>query len=44
MIAPAISIVLLMMFAEITRNMESNLAEKNKYNYLKLHQDGCLIK
>jgi hypothetical protein len=33
-------IVLLMMGAESTRNMYSNLAEKNKYDFLKLHHVG----
>jgi hypothetical protein len=37
-------IVLLMMGAESTRNMWSNLAEKNNYNCLKLHRVGYLIK
>jgi hypothetical protein len=32
MIASAVLIVLLMMSAESTRNMYSNLAEKNKYD------------
>jgi hypothetical protein len=43
MIASAVLIVLLMMGAESTRNMESNLAEKNKYNFLKLRHVGYLI-
>jgi hypothetical protein len=42
--ASAILIVLLMMGAESTRNMYSNLAEKNKYSCLKLHHVGYLIK
>jgi hypothetical protein len=33
-----------MMGAESTRNMYSNLAEKNKYDCLKLHHVGYLIK
>jgi hypothetical protein len=44
MIASAVLIVLLMMGAESTRNMYSNLAEKNKYDCLKLHHVGYLIK
>jgi hypothetical protein len=44
MIASAVLIVLLMMGAESTRNMLSNLAGKNKYNCLKLHHVGYLIK
>jgi hypothetical protein len=44
MIASAVLIVLLMMGAESTRNMYSNLAEKNKYGCLKLHRVGYLIK
>jgi hypothetical protein len=44
MIASAVLIVLLMMGTESTRNMYSNLAEKNKYNCLKLHHVGYLIK
>jgi hypothetical protein len=43
-IASAVLIVLLMMGAESTRNMYSNLAEKNKYDCLKLHHVGYLIK
>jgi hypothetical protein len=43
MIASAVLIVLLMMGAESTRNMYSNLAV-NKYNRLKLHHVGYLIK
>jgi hypothetical protein len=35
---------LLMMGAESTRNMYSNLAAKNKYDCLKLHHVGYLIK
>jgi hypothetical protein len=44
MIASAVLIVLLTMGAETTRNMYSNLAEKNKYDCLKLHHVGYLIK
>jgi hypothetical protein len=44
MIASAVLIVLLMMGAESTRNMLSNLTEKNKYDCLKLHHVGYLIK
>jgi hypothetical protein len=44
MIASTVLIVLLMMGAESTRNMYSNLAEKSKYNCLKLHNIGYLIK
>jgi hypothetical protein len=44
MIASAVLIVLQMMGAENTRNMYSNLAEKNKYDCLKLHHVGYLIK
>jgi hypothetical protein len=44
MIASAVLIVLLMMDAESTRNTQSNLAEKNKYNCLKRHYVGYLIK
>jgi hypothetical protein len=44
MIASSDLIVLLMMGAESTRNMYSNLAKKNKYNCLKLHHVGYLIK
>jgi hypothetical protein len=44
MIAYAVLIVLLMMGAESTRNMQSNLAGKNKYDCLKLHHVGYLIK
>jgi hypothetical protein len=43
MIASAVLIVLLMIGAESTRNMYSNLAEKNKFNCLKLHHVGYLI-
>jgi hypothetical protein len=43
MIASTVLIVLLMMGAESTRNMYSNLAEKNKYDCLKLHHVGYLI-
>jgi hypothetical protein len=42
--ASAVLIVLLMMDAESTRNMQSNLAEKNNYNCLKLHHVGYLMK
>jgi hypothetical protein len=44
MIAYAVLTVLLMMGAESTQNMYSNLAEKNKYHCLKLHHVGYLIK
>jgi hypothetical protein len=44
MIASAVFIVLLMMGAESTRNMYSNLAVKDKYDCLKLHHIGYLIK
>jgi hypothetical protein len=44
MIASAVLIVLLMMCAESTQNMYSNLAKKNKYDCLKLHHVGYLIK
>jgi hypothetical protein len=44
MIASAVLIVLLMIGAENTRNMYSNLTEKNKYDCLKLHHVGYLIK
>jgi hypothetical protein len=44
MIASTVLIVLLMMGAESTQNMYSNLAVKNKYNCLKLHHVGYLIK
>jgi hypothetical protein len=44
MIASAVLIVLLMMGAESTRNMYSNLAVNNKYDCLKLYDVGCLIK
>jgi hypothetical protein len=44
MIASAVLIVLLMMGAESNRKIYSNLTEKNKYNCLKLHHDGYLIK
>jgi hypothetical protein len=37
-------IELLMMGAGNTQNMYSNLAEKNKYECLKLHHVGYLIK
>jgi hypothetical protein len=40
----AVLIVLLMMGAENTRNMYSNLAVKNKYDCLKLHHVGYLVK
>jgi hypothetical protein len=43
-IASTVLIVLLMMGAESTRNMWSNLEEKNKYDFLKLHHIGYLIK
>jgi hypothetical protein len=43
-IASAVLIVLLMMGAESTRNMYSNLAVKNKYDCIKLHHVGYLIK
>jgi hypothetical protein len=43
-IASAVLIVLLMMDAESTRNMYSNIAEKNEYDCLKLHHVGYLIK
>jgi hypothetical protein len=43
-IASAVLIVLLRIGAENTRNMYSNLAEKNKYDCLKLHLVGYLIK
>jgi hypothetical protein len=44
MIASTVLIVLLMMGAESTQNMYSNLAEKNKYDCLKPHRVGYLIK
>jgi hypothetical protein len=44
MIASEVLIVLLMMGAESTRNMQSNLVEKNKCDCLKLHHVGYLIK
>jgi hypothetical protein len=44
MTASAVLIVLLMTGEENTRNMQSNLAEKNKYDCLKLHHVGYLIK
>jgi hypothetical protein len=44
MIASAVLIVPLMMGAESTWNMQSNLAEKNKYDCLKPHHVGYLIK
>jgi hypothetical protein len=44
MIASAVLILLLMMGAESTRNMYSNLALKNKYDCLKPHHVGYLIK
>jgi hypothetical protein len=44
MIASAVLILLLMMGAESTPNMWSNLAEKNKYDCLRLQQVGYLIK
>jgi hypothetical protein len=40
----AVSIVLLMMGEGSTRNMYSNLAEKNKYDCFKLHHVGYLTK
>jgi hypothetical protein len=43
-IASTVLIVLLMMGAESTRNMYSNLSVKNKYDCLKLHHVGYLIK
>jgi hypothetical protein len=43
-IAAAVLIVLLMMGAESTRNMQNKLAVKNKYDCLKLHNIGYLIK
>jgi hypothetical protein len=44
MIASPVLIVLLMMGAERTRNMYSNLEENNKYDCLKPHHVGYLIK
>jgi hypothetical protein len=44
MIASTVLIVLLMMDAESTRNVYNNLAVKDKYDCLKLHHVGCLIK
>jgi hypothetical protein len=44
MIASAVLIVLLMMGAESTRNIYSNLAVNNKYDCLKLHHVGYLMK
>jgi hypothetical protein len=44
MTASAVLIIFLMMDAESTRNMYSNLAAKNKYDCLKLHHVGYLIK
>jgi hypothetical protein len=44
MITSAVLVVLMLMGAERTRNMYSNLAEKNKYDCLKLHHVGYLIK
>jgi hypothetical protein len=44
MIASTVVIVLLMMGAEGTQNMYSNLAVKNKYDCLKLHHVGYLVK
>jgi hypothetical protein len=44
MTASAVLIVLLMMGAGSTQNMYSNLAEKNKYDCLKLHHVGYLTK
>jgi hypothetical protein len=44
MIASSVLIVVLMMGAESTRNMYSNLAVNKKYNCLKLHHVGYLIK
>jgi hypothetical protein len=43
-IASTVLIVLLMMGAESTQNMYSNLAVNNKYDCLKLHHVGYLIK
>jgi hypothetical protein len=43
MTTSAVLIVLLMMGAESTPNMYSNLGEKNKYNCFKLHHVGYLI-
>jgi hypothetical protein len=43
-IASSVLIVLLMMGAESTRNMYSNLAENKKYDCLKLHHVGYLMK
>jgi hypothetical protein len=43
MIESAVLFVLLMMGAESTRNMYSNLAEKNKYDCLKQRHVGYLI-
>jgi hypothetical protein len=44
MTASAVLIVLLMMGAESTPNKYSNLTEKNKYDCLKLHHVGYLIR
>jgi hypothetical protein len=44
MIASAVLIVLLMIGADSTRNMYSNLAVKNKYDCLKLHHVDYFIK
>jgi hypothetical protein len=44
MATSAVLIVLLMMGAGSTRNMQSNLAEKNKYDCFKLHHVGYLTK
>jgi hypothetical protein len=44
MTTSAVLIALLMMDAGSTRNMYSNLAEKNKYDCFKLHHVGYLIK
>jgi hypothetical protein len=44
MTASAVLIVLLMMGAESTRNMCSNLAVKNKYDCIMLYYVGYLTK
>jgi hypothetical protein len=44
MVASTVLSVPLMMGAQSTRNMYSNLAVKNKCDCLKLHLDGYLIK
>jgi hypothetical protein len=44
MTTSAVLIVLMMMGAGSTRNMYSNLAEKNKYDCFKLHHVGYLTK